>query len=62
MSAGQVTCVYHAYEEEQLIATGRLTLERLPHVGDEVRLNGRSQIVRSVDFGGGEHVLQLHAV
>jgi hypothetical protein len=61
MSAGQVTCVYHVYEEDQLVATGRLTLDRLPHVGDEVTLNGRPQVVRSVEFGGGEHVLKLHA-
>jgi hypothetical protein len=30
-------------------------------VGDEVQLNGRPHVVRSVDFGGGDHVLQLHA-
>ena len=36
-----VTCIYRAYANGDLIATGRLTLERLPHVGDEVRLNGR---------------------
>ena len=30
-------------------------------VGDEVQLNGRPHVVRSVEFGGGEHVLQLHA-
>jgi hypothetical protein len=60
MSAGQVTCVYQAYENDQLVATGRLTFDDLPHVGDEVRLNGRPHVVRSVEFGGGEHVLQLH--
>jgi hypothetical protein len=59
-SVGQVTCVYHAYEDTQLVATGRLTLEGLPHVGEEVSLNGRPHVVHSVDFGGGEHVLQLH--
>ena len=32
-----VTCVYRAYENGELVATGRLTLERLPRVGDEVR-------------------------
>lgn len=58
---GQVTCVYHAYENAELVATGRLTLDGLPAVGDEVQLNGRPHVVRSVDFGGGEHVLQLHA-
>jgi hypothetical protein len=61
MSVGQVTCVYQAYEEDQLVATGRLMLEGLPNVGDEVRLNGRPHVVRSVEFGGGEHVLQLQA-
>ena len=54
-----VTCVYRAYEDEALVATGRLTLERLPGVGDEVRLNGRPYVVRAVEFGGGEHVLEL---
>ena len=58
---GQVTCVYHAYENAELVATGRLTLDGLPAVGDEVQLNGRPHVVRSVEFGGGEHVLQLHA-
>jgi hypothetical protein len=28
-------------------------------VGEEVKLNGRPHVVRSVDFGGGEHVLEL---
>ena len=45
--------------ERRPVATGRLMLERLPHVGDEVRLNGRTHVVRAVDFGGGEHVLEL---
>lgn len=61
MSAGQVTCVYRAYENDELVATGRLMLDGLPNVGEEVRLNGRPHVVRSVEFGGGEHVLQLHA-
>ena len=61
MGDEQVTCVYQAYEDDQLVATGRLMLDRLPHVGDEVRLNGRPHVVRSVEFGGGEHVLQLQA-
>jgi hypothetical protein len=61
MQEPQVTCVYHAYEDDLLIATGRLTLDGLPRVGEEVRLNGRRHVVRSVDFGGGEHVLQLTA-
>ncbi len=54
-----VTCVYQAYEDDQLVATGRLTLDALPRVGDEVQLNGRAHLVRAVDFGGGEHVLRL---
>ncbi|HJX47771.1 MAG TPA: hypothetical protein VJ375_07990 [Gaiellaceae bacterium] len=60
MSVGQVTCVYHAYEADQLVATGRLTFNSLPRVGEEVRLNGRPHVIRSVEFGAGEHVLQLH--
>jgi hypothetical protein len=59
MAEGPVTCVYHAYENDELVATGRLTLDGLPGVGEKVRLNGRPHVVRSVDFGGGEHVLQL---
>jgi hypothetical protein len=54
-----VTCIYRAYANGDLIATGRLTLERLPQVGEDVRLNGRPHVVRSVEFGGGEHVLEL---
>jgi hypothetical protein len=54
-----VSCVYRAFENGELVATGRLTLEALPRVGDEVPLNGRRHIVRAVDFGGGEHVLEL---
>ena len=54
-----VTCVYRAYEDGNLVATGRLTLDTLPSVGDIVRLNGRPHVVRSVDFGDGEHVLEL---
>lgn len=54
-----VTCVYRAYEDGKLVATGRLTLDRLPGAGEEVRLNGRAYVVRAVDFGGGEHVLEL---
>jgi hypothetical protein len=54
-----VTVVYRAYEAGKLVATGRLTLDALPAVGDEVRLNGRPHVVSSVDFGGGEHVLEL---
>jgi hypothetical protein len=56
-----VTCVYQAYENDELVATGRLTLDDLPRVGEEVKLNGRAHVVRAVEFGGGEHVLQLAA-
>jgi hypothetical protein len=56
-----VTCVYRAYENDELVATGRLTVDDLPRVGDEVQLNGRAHVVRAVEFGGGEHVLQLAA-
>lgn len=56
---GPVTCVYRAYEDGELVATGRLTLDKLPGVGEEVRLNGRPHVVSSVEFGGGEHVLEL---
>jgi hypothetical protein len=54
-----VSCVYRAYENGDVVATGRLTLEAIPTVGDEVRLNGRPHVVRAVEFGGGEHVLEL---
>ena len=47
---GNVTCVYHAYEGGELVATGRLTLEGSLQVGDEVRLNGRTLVVRDVGF------------
>jgi len=56
-----VTCVYQAYEDDELVATGRLTLDDLPRVGEELKLNGRAHVVRAVEFGGGEHVLQLTA-
>jgi hypothetical protein len=59
MRRGPVTCVYRAYENGELVATGRLILDALPTVGEEVALNGRPHVVRSVDFGGGEHVLEL---
>jgi hypothetical protein len=59
MRRGPVTCVYRAYENGELVATGRLILDVLPTVGEEVALNGRPHVVRSVDFGGGEHVLEL---
>lgn len=59
MIGGQVTCVYRAYEHGELVVTGRLTLERLPDVGDEVQLNARPYLVRAVDYDGGETVLTL---
>ncbi len=58
---GPVSCVYHAYEGGELVATGRLTLDGLPEVGDELRLNGRTHIVREVSFGLEAHVLTLEA-
>lgn len=54
-----VTCVYHAYDGGELVATGRLTLERAPQVGEEVRLNGRAHVVRDVAWGSGPPVLTL---
>jgi hypothetical protein len=54
-----VSCVYRAYEDGTLVATGRLVLEGLPAVGEQVALNGRTHVVRSVEFGGGEHVVEL---
>lgn len=59
MIGGQVTCIYRAYERGELVVTGRLTLEGLPSVGDEVPLNGRPYVVRSVEYDGGEPVLAL---
>lgn len=59
MNSGPVSCVYRAFEGGALVATGRLVLDALPEVGDEVALNGRRHVVRAVEFGGGEHVLEL---
>jgi hypothetical protein len=59
MIGGQVTCVYRAYEDGELVVTGRLTLEALPSVGDEVPLSGRRYVVSSVEHVGGESVLSL---
>jgi hypothetical protein len=59
MNDSPITCVYRAYEDGSLVATGRLMLEGLPTVGEEVALNGRTHVVQAVDFGGGEHVLTL---
>jgi hypothetical protein len=61
MIGGQITCIYRAYEGDELVVTGRLTLEGLPEIGDEVPLNGRPYRVRSVDYDGGEPVLALEA-
>ena len=62
MNNGPVSCVYRAYEGGSLVATGRLVLDTLPEVGDEVTLNGRRHVVRAVEFGGGEHVLELEPI
>jgi hypothetical protein len=59
MTMAPVTCVYRAYEHGELVATGRLMLDALPNVGEEVMLNGRPHVVRAVEFGGGEQVLTL---
>jgi hypothetical protein len=59
MTPAPVSCVYRAYEDGVLVATGRLMLDGLPSVGEEVALNGRPHVVRAVDFGGGEHVITL---
>jgi hypothetical protein len=56
---GPVTCVYHAYEGGELVATGRLTLEGQPQIGDEVRLNGRTLVVAEIVFSGGSPLLTL---
>jgi hypothetical protein len=57
--AAPVTCVYHAYDGGELVATGRLTLDEVPRVGEEVRLNGRAHVVREVGYGSGSPVLTL---
>jgi hypothetical protein len=59
MIGGQITCIYRAYEDGELVVTGRLTLEDLPNIGDQVPLNGRPYTVRSVDYDAGEPVLAL---
>jgi hypothetical protein len=59
MIGGQVTCIYRAYQDGELVVTGRLTLEDLPAVGDTVPLNGRPYTVRALDYDGGEPVLSL---
>jgi hypothetical protein len=53
MGGGPVTCVYHAYDTGELIATGRLMLDAEPEVGTELRLNGRVLVVRDVVFSEG---------
>jgi hypothetical protein len=62
MNNGPVSIVYRAYEGGSLVATGRLVLDALPEAGDEVTLNGRRHVVRAVEFGGGEHVLELEPI
>jgi hypothetical protein len=59
MVEGQGSCIYRAYEDGELVLTGRLTLEQLPAVGDTVRLNARSYVVRAIDYDAGEPVLSL---
>jgi hypothetical protein len=59
MGGGQVTCVYHAYDGDELVATGRLTLDAEPQVGAEVRLNGRVHVIRDVAFSDGLPLLTL---
>jgi len=54
-----VTCVYHAYEGGKLVATGRLTFDGPPQVGQEVRLNGRAHVVREIAYGSDSPVLTL---
>ena len=58
---GPVSCIYRAYEDGELVATGRLTLDLIPSVGEELRLNGRPYVVRAVEYGGGEQVVELEA-
>ena len=62
VNSSPVSCVYRAYERGTLVATGRLMLDALPEAGDQVMLNGRSHVVRSVEFGSGEHVLELEPI
>jgi len=59
MIGGQITCIYRAYEEGELVVTGRLTLDELPEVGDTVPLNGRPYTVHAIDYDAGEPVLSL---
>jgi hypothetical protein len=59
MIGGQMTCLYRAYDRGKLVVTGRLTLEGLPAVGDQVPLNGRPYTVRAVEYDAGEPVLKL---
>lgn len=62
MSGGPVAYVYRAYEGERLVATGRLTLETPPAEGDEVTLNGRRHVVRSIEYGSGDPALELEPI
>lgn len=59
MIGGHITCVYRAYEDGELVVTGRLTLDGMPAVGDRVPLNGRPYTIRAVEYDGGETVIEL---
>lgn len=59
MVGGRGSCIYRAYEDGELVVTGRLTLDQLPEVGDTVRLNGHPYVVRAIDYDAGEPVLSL---
>jgi hypothetical protein len=59
VTTGPVSCVYRAYEGGEVVATGRLVLDTLPNQGDEVSLNGRRHVVRSIEYGSGEPALEL---
>ena len=59
VNSGPVSFIYRAYEGGQLVATGRLMLEHTPNEGDEVTLNGRRHVVRSIEYGSGEPALEL---
>jgi len=59
MIEGPGSCIYRAYEDGELVVTGRLTLESLPEVGDTVRLNARPYVVHAIEYDGGEPVLSL---
>jgi hypothetical protein len=41
-------CVYELRDGDDVVATGRMTLERTPETGEVIRVGGRSARVRSV--------------